>query len=73
MASKRHLRRRSCEGKAAHATRDGANIAVGKLRKAHDGGAWVAYHCPWCGHWHVGRPTARQRQATRDRRAGMAE
>lgn len=73
MASKRHLRRRACERKATHATREGAIIAAAKLRKSFNGGTWAAYHCRWCGCWHVGRPTARQRQATRARRAATAE
>lgn len=73
MASKRHVRRRSCEGKVAHATREGAGIAAAKLRKSFNGGTWAAYHCRWCGCWHVGRPNARQRQAMHGRRRAAAE
>ena len=55
MSSKRRLRRRSCEGKARHADKTGAVLAVNQL--------WVKsrarvhpYECRFCGGWHVGRP-----------------
>lgn len=73
MASKRHQRRRGCERKHAYATRDEATRAAGQLRRAYLGGTWAAYRCAFCGQYHVGRPNARQRQATRDRRAALAE
>lgn len=73
MASKRHLRRRSCEGKVRHASAAAAQLAAGKLRKTHDGGAWAAYRCQFCGAWHVGRQSAQQRQATHARREAAAE
>ena len=73
MASKRHQRRRGCEGKVAHATQGEAWRAAALLRKSFNGGTWAVYRCPWCGRFHVGRPTARQRQAIRARRDALAE
>ena len=73
MASKRHQRRRGCEGKVAHATQGEAWQAARLLRKSQSGGTWAAYKCPFCGRFHVGRPTARQRQAIRARRDALAE
>lgn len=73
MSSKRRIRRRSCEGKVAYATQTEAARQAGLVRRAHQGGQWSAYHCDFCGKWHVGRPSARQRQAMRDRRAALAE
>lgn len=73
MASKRHQRRRSCEGKVAHATMQDAGIAAAKLRKSFLGGTWSAYHCQWCGKYHVGRQNARDRRAMHARRAAAAE
>ena len=72
MSSKRRLRRRGCEGKIAHATWAAAYGEAGRLRRFHDGGAWKAYRCRFCGLYHVGRPSARQRQAIRDGRAARA-
>lgn len=73
MSSKRHLRRRSCEGKVAYESQVEAARQAGLVRRAHQGGSWAAYRCDFCGKWHVGRPSARQRRATRDRRASAAE
>lgn len=73
MASKRRIRRRSCEGKVPYATKTIADHEVSKLRWYFNGGTWASYHCKWCGAWHVGRQSARQRQATADRRAALAE
>jgi hypothetical protein len=73
MASKRHQRRRGCEGKVAHATQGEAWQAACLLRKSQSGGTWAAYKCPFCGRFHVGRPTARQRQAIRACREALAE
>jgi hypothetical protein len=55
MASKRHLRRRQCENKIAHPTsRKAAAVA-------HTVGSSI-YLCPFCGAWHVGRPSRKKRQ-----------
>lgn len=70
MASKRRLRRRSCEIKYTHANQTEAWREVGRLRHVIDAdGVWRAYRCRFCGQWHVGRPKARQLQVIKDRRS----
>lgn len=72
MASRRRERRRSCESKVAHATYAIAAREAARLRWAHHGGTWVAYRCRWCKLYHVGRQSARARQAMRARRTAAA-
>lgn len=72
MASKRRARRRSCESKVAHATYAIAAREAARLRWAYHGGTWAAYCCRFCGAWHVGRQSARDRQAMRARRTAAA-
>lgn len=62
MASKRALRRRSCEGKVRHASAGAAHIAALKTPGTH------AYRCNFCGSYHVGHAPARIRQAIAARR-----
>lgn len=63
MSSKRHQRRRACEGKRRHPDADAANRAANRAaygtarynaatRMAP--GEMHAYHCQHCGGWHVG-------------------
>lgn len=60
MASKRNLRRKSCEGKVRHQNKDGAIIAMKKLNKARGHqGQLHAYQCPFCGQWHIGHAPGR--------------
>jgi hypothetical protein len=54
MASKRHIRRRSCENKVRHADFEGA-LAHSKRQRAVHGEIVVPYACTLCGGWHVGR------------------
>jgi hypothetical protein len=54
MASKRHLRRRSCETKVRHTDFDGA-LAHAKKQRAVYGEIVKPYSCKHCGGWHVGR------------------
>ena len=55
MASKRRLRRKSCEGKAKHDTKDNAVVAIKVLvRNRGHQGQLHAYRCDFCGKWHVG-------------------
>lgn len=68
MASKRNQRRRGCEGKVAHATREEAWREANRLRDVHRGGTWTSYRCPHCSAFHVGRPNRRQRQSMTARR-----
>lgn len=66
MASKRHQRRRECEGKRGYPTPDAAHH---RLRDILSTGSMDpsccplhSYHCPHCGRYHVGRvPTAQMR------------
>lgn len=55
MASKRHLRRKACQGKVRHLTEAHARAAIHSL---HTGKGWQghmnAYRCPFCKGWHVG-------------------
>ena len=54
MASKRHKRRRGCEGKQRHTDRATALQHLRHLARA--GHAWMLniYHCRFCKGWHVG-------------------
>lgn len=72
MSSKRRIRRRSCDGKVPYDDEGAAVSAAGWLRKSHEGGSWRAYRCEFCGRWHVGRPSAKERRATAARRAAQA-
>lgn len=71
MASKRRLRRRSCERKKRHAKRDAIGIAKSMRRR---GKMVSAYSCQFCGGWHVGRldKTSRHSLAGRLHNNGMA-
>jgi hypothetical protein len=60
MASKRRLRRKSCEGKRRFDETDQAWVSV-RTRGAL--GAMHVYQCRWCGKFHVGHWTGRQRRA----------
>ncbi|HSI11771.1 MAG TPA: hypothetical protein VK961_06985 [Chthoniobacter sp.] len=51
MASKRRLRRKECEGKGRHETREAALIQIKKMKNSESAGAYKCRHCP---HWHVG-------------------
>lgn len=54
MASKRHLRRSSCDGKVRHPDK-GAALGVARImRKKHPGEMYHAYKCKFCGMYHVG-------------------
>lgn len=54
MASKRRIRRKACEGKKRHTSKENAEIAVRLTRKKFGGGMWCSYQCPFCKQWHVG-------------------
>jgi hypothetical protein len=49
MASKRHIRRRACEGKIAFASPD---AAWARIRR--DGLKLEVYRCQFAKHWHIG-------------------
>ena len=54
MSSRRHKRRRMCEGKVRHASSRGALLA----RRLMDCKGLSVYHCLACGGWHIGRTPA---------------
>ena len=54
MASKRRLRRKACEGKQKHATRERAVAHLISLEKSKDATGLGIYLCKHCHHWHVG-------------------
>lgn len=55
MASKRALRRASCEGKIRHATPGEARAHALHMREQTQNNAYGFYKCQFCGGWHVGR------------------
>ena len=67
MASKRALRRRSCEGKRRYPSPAAAQRDAAKLARER-GGAIDAYPCAFCGRWHVGHTPWRVRQEAEARR-----
>ena len=67
MSSKRAVRRKSCEGKVRHATKDAAHLSAMHTR-ARGWGFVGAYKCQFCSGWHVGHPSAKQKQAFRAHR-----
>jgi len=62
MASKRHLRRKSCEGKVRHESQEDARVAIKRdFWNAHE--RVGAYKCKFCGGWHVGHTPHKIRRA----------
>lgn len=55
MASKRRLRRRSCEGKVRHCEEQQAAAAAKRLRKVTGNYRIGWYRCRFCKGWHIGR------------------
>jgi hypothetical protein len=53
MASKRAIRRKSCEGKQKHKTYQDAKYHLRHLVKI-SGGSLGVYNCKFCGSYHVG-------------------
>lgn len=65
MSSKRRLRRRSCEGKIRHTSKENARAAIRSM--SHNkiyGGQWP-YKCQFCKGWHVGRPDKKRKKGMR--------
>lgn len=68
MASKRHMRRKACEGKRSYPTKEAAISASVSLRKR-TGERTNAYGpCKFCGHYHHGHMARRTKQALRVKR-----
>jgi hypothetical protein len=57
---------RGCGGKRRHATREDAELEVGrKVARGAPNGAYNAYRCRSCGSWHVGhRPGSASRRVS---------
>ena len=56
MSSKRHLRRRSCEGKTRHLNRKAAEKHAERRKRLDPLYNGRPYECPFCKGFHVGRP-----------------
>ncbi len=54
MASKRHVRRKSCENKVGHLTAQAGAVARAKLNQRHYSGRMAVYRCRYCHKYHVG-------------------
>lgn len=55
MSSKRHLRRKGCEGKQRHASEYAALAAIKRApRYRFNATHLAAYACRFCGGWHTG-------------------
>jgi len=62
MSSKRHQRRKACDGKEQHSNQAGAVRHLISLKHKGDYGL-ITYKCPFGNHWHVGHPPRKVRQA----------
>ena len=69
MASKRRLRRRSCEGKKPYPNKIAADNACKKLLR-NKGERCNAYPCKFSNHWHVGHPLRKSRTSYNERVLG---
>jgi hypothetical protein len=61
-ASKRRLRRLSCEGKTQYATQTEAVAAMISFLKRHPGHHVSTYRCRFGDHWHFGHLPGPRRQ-----------
>lgn len=67
MASKRHIHRKSCEGKRAFKTQEEAVREAGKASRFYSN-YLTAYHCKFGNHFHIGHPPKEVRRALRAKR-----
>lgn len=56
MASKRHIRRRSCQNKRRYETHGEAMYQTIKMNRNRNDKDVRPYHCYLCNGWHVGHP-----------------
>lgn len=70
MASKRHKRRRGCEGKRRYVTIGAAITELNRARQREPGIRLNVYRCTACGMFHLGHQPAVVRRAIEERRAG---
>ncbi len=54
MASKRHVRRKSCGDKVGHLTVQAGFVAIAKLNRRGPQGLMAVYRCRYCGMYHIG-------------------
>lgn len=67
MSSGRQQRRRACDGKVRLRSQQVAQ-RVARLMSQRTRSLLLPYRCRWCGHWHVGHPCRREREAYYARR-----
>lgn len=67
MSSKRHVRRKQCDGKIRHASAQDAGYHR-HLLNVKDPAPMSVYRCKFCGAFHVGRMSARRLQGMRARK-----
>ncbi len=67
MASKRHLRRKACIGKIRYSSQEEAGRHAGAATRMYQT-YLTAYHCQWCGGYHIGNPPREVRHALKVRR-----
>jgi hypothetical protein len=65
MGSKRNIRKRSCEGKIKFASFQEVSAFFAKKEGVH---GYQIYKCAFCGGWHFGHMTAKNKQAMARRR-----
>jgi hypothetical protein len=70
--SKRAERRRACLGKRRLPSEEIAE-RVARLMSRRTASLLLAYHCRWCGRWHVGHPCRRVRESYYARRREHAQ
>lgn len=71
MASRRHQRRRKCDGKKRHDSMQDAIREAGRLNAQHPGESFDAYGCGQCGKFHVGHRPQKVRRVIAARRAEL--
>lgn len=62
MASKRRIRRKQCQGKIRHVDMESANKAA-FVNRRNTGEKLFAYGCKFCGGFHIGHQSRKQRKA----------
>jgi hypothetical protein len=62
LASKRHLRRRSCEDKVRFESLASASAALRRAYRREYRAPMTTYRCKFCGGWHYGRIPGRYRR-----------
>lgn len=71
--SKRHMRakrRRSCYGKSRYKTQAIAMLTINRYK---DPGQYSAYHCQFCGYWHIGHTMTDNRKTLMECKLKLAE